>query len=532
VSEATWASTWSPLKIAAFRAMWIAVLVSNVGTWMQTVGAQWLLVHLPHAALLVSLVQVADMLPDVALAFVGGVLADTMDRRKLLIGTQAFLAVTAIALTVLTVAGQMPAVLLLTFTFILGFSSVISNPAYQSLVPELVPRNQIRSASALSSLSINIARVVGPAIAGLLIARAGVAGVFALNAISYIVFGLVVLAWRPPAGNGRSRPEPFLSALRAGGRYVRYSLTVRRVLVRATLFLFPASALWALLPLVATERLHQGSSGYGVLLASLGVGAVIGAFTLPKLRARWSINGLTVIASAVYAVALVGVIAVTNLLFAIPLLVLAGIAWVVILSEVNANLQLFLPGWVRARGLSVYQMVLFGSQGAGALLWGLFAEPFGLVATFVVAALVLVAGAATIRVLPFRDTSGMDLRLVTPWPEPHLAVDPEETEGPVVVSTTYTVSPENETEFLKVMAKLRRARLRTGASRWGLYRDGEAPRRFIELFLVPSWEEHMRQHQERLTGRDHAHHEAAASFSHPPPKTEHLLGVEVTEPPY
>jgi MFS family permease len=528
VAEARWASTWSPLKIAAFRAMWIAVLVSNVGTWMQTVGAQWLLVHLPHAAILVALVQVADMLPDVALAFVGGVLADTMDRRRLLIGTQAFLAIAAIALTLLTLAGQMPAPLLLTFTFILGFSSVISNPAYQSLVPELVPRDQIRAASALSSLSINMARVVGPAIAGLLIARVGVAAVFALNAASYIVFGLVVLAWRP-AGSARSNAEPFISAMRSGGRFIRHSRTVRRLFVRATLFLFPASVLWALLPLIAIQKLHQGPDGYGILLGSLGAGAVAGALILPKLRALWSINGLTFIASALYAAALVGLVAVPSLLVAIPLLVLAGIAWVAILSEVNAYLQLYLPSWVRARGLSVYQMVLFGSQGAGALLWGLFAEPFGLVTTFLTAAAVLLAGAATIRALPFRDTSWMDRSLVTPWPEPHLVVDQEQTEGPVVVSMTFTVSPENETPFFEAMAKLRRARLRTGASRWGLYRDGEVPRRFVELFLVPSWEEHMRQHRERLTGTDQVLQDRAAAFSDPPPTTEHLLGVEVTE---
>jgi hypothetical protein len=174
-------------------------------------------------------------------------------------------------------------------------------------------------------------------------------------------------------------------------------------------------------------------------------------------------------------------------------------------------------------------MVLFGSQGAGALLWGLFAEPFGLVTTFLTAAAVLLAGAATIRALPFRDTSWMDRSLVTPWPEPHLVVDPEQTEGPVVVSMTYTVSPENETPFFEAMAKLRRARLRTGASRWGLYRDGEVPRRFVELFLVPSWEEHMRQHRERLTGTDQVLQDRAAAFSDPPPTTEHLLGVEVTE---
>jgi MFS family permease len=527
VSEATWASTWSPLKIAAFRAMWIAVLVSNVGTWMQTVGAQWLLVHLPHAALLVSLVQVADMLPDVALAFVGGVLADTMDRRKLLIGTQAFLAVTAIALTLLTVAGQMPAVLLLTFTFILGFSSVISNPAYQSLVPELVPRNQIRSASALSSLSINIARVVGPAIAGLLIARVGVAAVFALNAASYIVFGLVVLAWRPPEG-ARPQGEPFVSALRAGGRFVRHARRVRRLFVRSALFLFPASVLWALLPLIATDRLHQGSDGYGVLLAALGVGAIGGALLLPNLRARWSINRLTFIASVVYGAALVGVVAATSIFIAIPLLVLAGIAWVAILAEVNATLQLFLPAWVRARGLSVYQMVLFGSQGAGALLWGLVAEPVGLIATFLAAAGLLFVSAATIRFWPFDEMANLDRSLATRWPEPHLVIDAGASEGPVVVSTTYTVSPEHEKQFLHAMERLRRARLRTGASRWGIYRDGETPHRFVELFLVPSWEEHLRQHRERWTGDDQTIQDNVIVFSDSPPVTQHLLGAEVT----
>jgi MFS family permease len=506
--------------------MWIAVLVSNIGTWMQTVGAQWLLVHLPHAPLLVSLVQVADMLPDVALAFVGGVLADTLDRRMLLIVTQALLAITGAMLTVLTIAGQLPAALLLTFTFLLGFSSVISNPAYQSLVPELVPREQIRSASALSSLSINIARVIGPALAGLLIARVGVAAVFALNAASYVVFGLVVLAWRPPEG-ARAQGEPFVSALRAGGRFVRYSRRVRRLFVRAGLFLFPASVLWALLPLVATERLQQGSSGYGVLLAALGVGAIGGAVLLPTFRARWSINRLTFIASTVYGVALAAVVVATSVFITIPLLVLAGVAWVAILAEVNATLQLFLPGWVRARGLSVYQMVVFGSQGAGALLWGVVAEPIGLIATFIVAAAILLAGAGTIRFWPFDEMSNLDRSLVTRWPEPQLAVDPDAAEGAVVVSTTYTVSPKHEKQFLHAMERLRRARLRTGASRWGLYRDGEAPRKFVELFLVPSWDEHMRQHRERWTGDDQTIQDNVNVFSDPPPVTQHLLGAEL-----
>jgi predicted MFS family arabinose efflux permease len=514
-----------------FRAMWLAVLVSNVGTWMQTVGAQWLLVHQPNAALLVALVQVADTLPDVAFGLIGGVLADTLDRRWLLIGTQAFLAATAIALTLLTIAGQMPPALLLTFTFVLGSGSVIAVPAYQSLIPELVPGPQIRSASVLSSLNINIARAVGPAIAGLLIARAGVAAVFAVNAASYVVYALVVIGWRPRGGRTQTLTEPFISALRAGGRYVRNAPVVRRLLIRAAVFLLPASALWALLPVVAAQRLQQGADGYGVLLAALGLGAIAGALILPRLRARWSINELTFIASAVYAAALVGVVLVPSAPLVVLLLLPAGVAWITVLSELNAALQLFLPGWVRARGLSVYQVVLFGSQGAGALVWGLLAGPAGLVATYLVAASALLAGAATIRIWPFADTSGMDRSLVTPWPAPQLVVDPEATEGPVVVTTTYTVSPEREQQFLDAMAKLRRSRLRTGATQWGLFREGETAHRFVELFVVHSWDEHVRQHRERQTGTDQAFEDEVNSLSDPPPETRHLLNAEVPDDP-
>jgi MFS family permease len=286
--------------------------------------------------------------------------------------------------------------------------------------------------------------------------------------------------------------------------------------------------LWALLPLIATDRLHQGSDGYGVLLAALGVGAIGGALVLPNLRARWSINRLTFIASVVYGAALVGVVAATSIFIAVPLLVLAGIAWVAILAEVNATLQLFLPAWVRARGLSVYQMVLFGSQGAGALLWGLVAEPVGLIATFLVAAGLLLVSAATIRFWPFDEMANLDRSLATRWPEPHLVIDAGVSAGPVVVSTTYTVSPEHEKQFLHAMERLRRARLRTGATRWGIYRDGETPHRFVELFLVPTWEEHLRQHRERWTGDDQTIQDNVIAFSDSAPVTQHLLGAEVT----
>jgi MFS family permease len=520
-------STWAPLRNGVFRALWLAVLVSNVGSWMQTVGAQWLLVHQPHASILVALVQTADYLPDFMFGLVGGVLADSFDRRRLLMAVQASLLATGLALTILTFLGQMPPALLLIFTFLLGAGTVLTVPAYQALVPDLVPRQQVRAAAVLSSLSINLARVVGPAIAGLVIARAGAGAVFALNAITALVYLVVLVAWRPAAGAPPRVPEPFISALRAGGRYVRFSPVVRRILLRATLFLVPASALWALLPLIASERLGQGAAGYGLLLAALGAGAVIGAVALGRLRARISANALLLASGVVFAAVLAAVVLVGNAFLVLVVLLPAGMAWMAVLSTINAELQLFLPAWVRARGLSVYQMALFGSQAFAALLWGLLAAPLGLVPVFLLAAAMMAAGVATVRLLPLVDTSEMDRDTARYWPDPDLVLDVEPSAGPVVVITVYTVAPDLEERFLEAMAEVRLLRLRTGGTRWGLFRDGETPHEFVELFRITSWDEHLRQHGERLTGAGHQIMERATKLSDPAPVTSHLIAADV-----
>ena len=522
-------SLWVPLRNGVFRALWLAVLVSNIGLWMQTVGAQWLLISQPNAAVLVALVQTADTLPDALFGIVGGVLADILDRRRLLIAVQAFMVVTGILLTVLTIVGQMPPALLLIFTFLLGSGSVLTLPAYQSLIPELVPRAQLLAASTLSSVSINVARAVGPAIAGLLIARSGVPVVFAVNTATFLVFGIVVALWRPPASTRTIRPEPFIAALRAGGRYVRYSPVVRRVLLRSALFIVPGTALWALLPLVATQRLGQGAGGYGLLLGALGVGAVAGSFALGRVRARVSINALLAAASVMYAAVLVILVLVSNAAVALIALLLAGAAWVAVISSINATLQLFLPSWVRARGLSVYLTVLFGSQALGAVLWGVLAGPLSLVWTFLVAAGVMVAGAATTRLWPLYETSAMDRNAVVFWPEPSLAIQLEPDSGPVLVQTAYTIDREREEEFLRLMGQVRLSRLRTGATQWSLYRDGESEHRFVELFVVASWEEHLRQHGGRYTGFDQDIEQRASALSDPPPETSHLIAADLEE---
>lgn len=520
-------SAWAPLRLGVFRALWLAALVANIGDWMQTVGAQWLLVHQPHASVLVALVQTADLLPVLLVGLPAGVLADIVDRRWLLIIDQGVLVVIGVLLSVLTIAGQMPPALLLLFTFVLGAAATVGTPAYQALIPDIVPRSEMPAASALVAININLARAVGPAIAGVLIARLGVGAVFALNTATFLVFGLVLLAWHPAARATPPFPERFGAALQAGGRYVRYAPVVRRLLIRSALFLVPASALWALLPLIASERLALGASGYGLMLGALGLGAVAGALVLPRVREMLSSNAMLLAASAIYAAALIVLVLVRNTAVVLLILMPAGAAWVAVLASMNAALQLFLPAWVRARGLSVSQMVLFGAQAFAALAWGLIAAPMGLVATFLIAAAVMVAGAATIRRWPIADTSGMDRNLAVSWPEPHLVIEPEPEGGPVVVVQSYTVAPEKERLFLEAMERVRRSRMRTGATQWGIYRDGETAQRFVELFVVPSWEEHLRQHSQRQTGTDQQYEEQAQVLSTTPPDISHLLAVDI-----
>ncbi|MDR7274123.1 MFS transporter [Catenuloplanes atrovinosus] len=516
-------SITGPLRIAVYRNLWLAVLVSNVGLWMQTVGAQWLLVAEPNASTLVSLVQTASLAPVFLLALPAGALADSLGRRRLLLAVQAGLALVAGLLTLLTALGDVHPALLLTFTFALGAGQALTLPAWQATIPDLVPRDQLVSASALGSISINAARAVGPAVAGLLIAQAGAAVVFGINALTFVLFAAVLAAWRPDRTSAPRTPEPFTSAVRAGTRYVRHSPVVRRILLRAVLFIAPGNALWALLPLVASQRLGFGSGGYGLMLTVLGAGAVAGAFLLAPIRDRISNNQMLLAAGIGYA----AVLAVLGLV-RVPALVMiallpAGIAWVAVLSTINASMQLFLPGWVRARGLAIYQIVISAAQALPALAWGLLADATGLPVALTAAAALMLAGALTLRFWALIDTRTMDRAPAVFWPEPHLTLEPDPRTGPILVTVRYKVSAANAPAFVTAMDAVRRAVQRTGAYRWGLFRDGAGSGTFVEVYLVSSWEEHLRQHTGRLTGADRAAEEHARSLADGPPEVSHLF---------
>jgi len=528
---ATWRNSeaWRPLARPLFLALWAAVLLTNIGNWMETVGAQWLIVSRPNSGLLVALVQTADTLPVMILALPAGVLADVFDRRVLLLVTQVFVAVVAIVETSLTAAGLITPALLLVITLLNGAASGITAPAWQAMIPDILERSELRAAAVLSSVSVNIGRAIGPAVAGILIAFVGVAPVFGVNAATLVMFSAVLLWIRVPTHRSSLGRERFVPALRAGRDYVRWSPYTRTVLVRAALFLLPAIALWALLPLVATNILALDAAGYGILLAALGTGAIVGVVVVGRFRRRVSDDRLIKVASVMYAATMAALVLVPNLVLAVVVLLVAGGAWLAVLSTVNATLQLFLPTWVRARGLAVYVMVLFGAQAIGAASWGLVAQFVGVFDALLVAAAVMVVLAIASLRWPLRDVSGIDRTTVAPWPEARLAFRPDLDIGPVLISTEYVVPAANAEPFIAAMESVGRSRRRSGASNWNLYRDGADPRRFVETFEVPSWDVHLRQHVERLTGSDAEAERRAESLATSVSEVRHLFPADEVE---
>lgn len=517
------ASSWAPLRIRAFRILWLAQLGSNIGTWMQTVAAQWLLVSHAHAAELVSLVQTASLLPVFFLSLPAGVLADVIDRRRLLYVTTTVMALAVGVLAVLTGTGAISPALLLAFTFLVGCGSALTSPAWQAIQPDLVPREQIPSAAALGSITVNGARAVGPALAGFLVAWVGPAPVFALNAISFLGIAAATLAWKEPRSARRHEAERFGEALAAGLRYLRSAPGVRRVILRSVLFAFPASALWALLPIGAQQRYHLNASGYGLLLAALGVGAVAGVAVLNWMRTRLAPNLILALSAAVFGLATAS-LAFLPLGVTVAALVVAGVAWIATLSTLNAAMQVALPGWVRARGMAAYILAFMGAQAVGSFVWGLVAADSSLPLALTISAVLLIAVAATVPLLPVHArTTQLDRTVVTGWPTPTLAFEPRPSDGPVLVTIAYRVGTADTAAFLAAFPALERARRRTGAYRWRLYRDAAEADSYVETFVVASWAEHLRQHDDRWTGSDHELLTAVRALAAAEPEVRHLF---------
>jgi MFS family permease len=500
--------------------------LSNVGGWMQTVGAQQLMLTLTTSATLVALIQTAAALPIALLAVPAGALGDVVDRRRLLIGSQSFMLLAAATLAGLAFAGVVTPAILLGLIFAVGVGQTLTSPTWQTLQPELVAPEERPQAIALGSVNMNLSRAVGPAIGGALYAATSAGVLFVVNALSFVPVIGAVARWRdrgrPASAVG---PEHVGQAIRAGARYVTASPALRVILLRAGLFMLFANSLWALLPLVARAHLHLGSGGYGLLLGGVGLGAVAGAAALPRLRSRLPLSVLLTGAMITLAAATAVLAYVRVSAAAAVAVVVSGVGWILVLSILNSQYQGTLPGWAKARGMSYYLVVFQGGGAAGAAVFGVLAQHAGLGPAMLSASIGLALVALLGLRMPFKSIPPADLLPAGDWPDPQLVTEATPA-GPVLVTLEYRPKPLLEREVIERLYAGRYARRRTGAVSWRLWVDAADPGRVLEQFVVASWDEHLRQH-ERVSRRDQQRLNQIAEMTDPsrPPTVTHWLAA-------
>ncbi len=510
-------SAWDPMKRPVFRMLWTTWLVANTCMWMNDVAAAWMMTSMTTSPIWVALVLSASTLPVFLLGLPSGALADILDRRRYLIFTQFWMAVVATLLGVMVVWGQMTPLLLLMLTFANGVGLALRWPVFAAIMPELVPRRELPAALALNGVSMNASRIIGPLAAGALIASAGTEWVFVLNAVLSVVSGLVIMRWRRehvPNPLGRER---LVSAMRVGMQFVWQSNRLRAVLLRVSLFFFHSTALLAMLPLVA-RQLHGGAGTFTLLLASMGVGAIVAALNLTRLRQLMPRDTLVLRATILQSLSTVAVALAPNAWVAIPAMLLNGAAWITCANSLTVSAQLALPDWVRARGMSMYQMAIMGASAAGAALWGQLATLSNIQVGLLVAA---VSGTATMLLAQYRVVDLSIEEDLTPSREFKVPVaDAPPATGHVVVTIEYIIDPARGEEFRTLMQESRRSRLRQGALEWALLRDIGHPERYLEQITDESWTEHLRRF-DRVTASDVALRERKLAF-HTPEEPPHV----------
>jgi MFS family permease len=527
------ASAKKPTSLSAafrnrvFTVVWTATVVSNIGGWMYSAAAGWLMTSLNPDPLWVALVQAASTLPIFLFAIPAGAFADIFDKRKFLIVLETLTTAVSAVYAAMVGFGLATPTNLLGFTFLVGATGALTVPAWQSVVPQLVPRDDLTSAVAANSVGVNISRAVGPAVGGAAITALGIVSPFWINAISNLGVIGALLWWRPAKTSRSSLPaERFSGAVVAGLRYARNSPALRATLMKAAGFFLFASAYWALLPLVARTQIASGAGLYGILLGAIGAGAVIGAFVMPRLRLKLGPDMLAACGMAGTAVTLALYGLAHDPFTALAASALAGISWIAVLATLTVSAQSSLPDWVRGRGLALFTTVFFGCMTLGSVVWGKLAASLGLPSAHFIAA----AGAvvAIIVTWPWKLHAGtaLDLTPSMHWPTPDVAQDVDRDRGPVLVTVEYRVRPEDREAFLGSIEPLRQERLRDGAFRWGVYEDASDPGRLVETFLVGSWMEHLRQH-ERVTNADRLVQEAVQRFHlDGEPKVTHFIAAE------
>jgi len=513
-------SPWRPLRLKLFRNLLIADLVSDIGTFMQSVGAAWLMTSLSNDPMHIALIQTASALPFFLLALPAGSIGDIVDRRKLILWTELWMLGVAILLAGTTLSHGITPWLLLLLTFALSVGDAVEAPTWRAIFPELVPREDLSPALALNGIEFNLARAVGPALAGVLIAALGVGIAFVLNALSFLGVILVIARWKHHTPRSKLPSETLTGATLAALRYVRYSPGVRVLLFRAAFVIFFASSFWALLPAIA-KSLSGGSLAYGLLLGSFGIGAILGAIVLQRARKTYSVEAVVSAATAAFAAVLLATATIHWLWVLCVFLCFGGAAWTIFMSVFNTLIQHLAPDWVRARVLSVYLLVFQGSVAIGSAIWG-FAAGRTSPQTALLASGVGIASCLALH-FPFRlSDPGTPLDVWNHWGRPVLLAEPAPDEGPILVTIEYKIDPDRVAEFLDAIHAYQRIRRRDGATRWGVFYDAEFPGKYLETFVVDSWAEHQRQH-DRFTVPDRALESRVLSYTLEPTRIRHFV---------
>jgi len=484
----------------------MASLASNFGGLIQSVGASWTMTSMGASAEMIALVQSSVSLPIVLLSLWAGAVADNLDRRKVMLCAQAFMLIASLILAVAAWAGMLTPWALLIFTFLIGCGTAVNGPAWQASVGEMVPRALLPEAVALNSMGFNIARSLGPAVGGAIVAIAGAAAAFLTNAVSYVGLIVVLARWKPDLPPSSLPRERLGLAMLAGVRYVRMSPAIRGVLVRAVVFGIPAAAIPAMLPLVARDLVAGGPLTYGLLLGGFGIGAVGGALGSRRLRRTLSTEAIVRAASIALAVGAAATALFGSLIPTMVALAVAGAGWVLALSTFNVSVQMASPRWVVARALALYQMAAFGGLAAGSWLFGILADQQGVTLALGIASVVQLLGVAVGLYAPLPAIQDLDLAPIDSWEEPDTAFPIQPRSGPIVITIEHCIAERDIPHFLAAMEERKRIRLRDGASDWTLLRDLADPQLWVERYHVATWLDYVR-HNRRRTHADQANSE-------------------------
>lgn len=516
-------SALGPLKHKAFRLFWSANQVSNFGGLVQGVGASWLMTSLTTSPSMIALVQASTSLPIMLFSLSAGALADSFDRRRIMLVAQIFMLVVSIGLVATTWAGLLTPWTLLGFTFLIGVGTALNNPSWQASIGDIVPRENLPEAVSLNSMGFNLMRSVGPAIGGFIVATAGAAAAFAVNALSYLPLIFALLRWTPPPARRDVPREHFAPAVAAGLRYVAMSPNLLRVMLRGMLFGLGAVSALALLPLIARDLVGGGAMIYGTLLGCFGVGAIGGGLMNAHVRQRFSNELLVRGAFLGFALAMLLLSYSRSLILSVPSMLVAGACWVIALSLFNVTVQLSSPRWVVGRSLAMYQMATFGGLAAGSWIWGATASAIGTAGALQASGLYLLVGGMVGLWLALPDFGTVDLDPLDRFREPALRLDLRGRSGPIMVMISYVIAPDDIADFLAAMTERRRIRRRDGARQWVLLRDLEQPDQWTESYHVATWEDYLRHNMRRTKADAEISDRLLRLHQGPAPPTVHRM---------